>query len=167
MDERLKKPVGMGRRARAMDDRAVTENRSLTDDVRREDFRSLMRQEVLPRLPPIPGYHVMWATTQNARDPIMRRLQAGYEVVRAEDIPGWESLSVKTGEYAGAIGVNEMIALKCPESLYREMMTYFHHDLPNQEQERRDSMLDELRNQAAARGLKVTEGDELERTPEF
>lgn len=166
MDERLKKPVGRDHSQRAMQDRAVTENRSLSDTVRREDFRSLFRQEVLPNLPPIDGYHVMWASTNNPRDPIIRRLQAGYEIVRGEDVPGFESLSMKTGEYAGAIGVNEMIALKCPLELYQAMMSHFHHDLPQQEEQRRDAILDVVREQAAARGLKVTEGADLSK-PEF
>lgn len=164
-DERLKRPVG--RPSRAMQDRAVTEDRNLSDSVRKEDFRSLFRQEVLPTLPPIPGYHVMWASTENTRDPILRRLQAGYQIVKAEDVPGFESMSVKTGEYAGAIGVNEMIALKCPEALYQEMMRHFHHDLPHQEEERRDAILDVVRDQAASRGLKVMEGEDAERGPQF
>jgi hypothetical protein len=166
MDERLKKPTGREHSQRAMDDRAVTENRNLSDTVRREDFRSLFRQEVLPNLPPIDGYHVMWASTNNPRDPIIRRLQAGYQIVTAEDVPGFESLSTKTGEYAGAIGINEMIALKCPDDLYRAMMKHFHHDLPREEEQRRDAILDVVREQAAARGLKVLEGEAVAE-PEF
>ena len=164
-DERLKRPVG--RPSRAMEDRAVTEDRNLSDSVRKEDFRSLFRQEVLPKLPPIPGYHVMWASTENTRDPILRRLQAGYEIVKAEDVPGFESMSIKTGEYAGAIAVNEMIALKCPEALYQEMMRHFHHDLPQEEERRRDAILDVVRDQAASRGLKVMEGEDAECGPQF
>jgi hypothetical protein len=93
-------------------------------------------------------------------------LQAGYQIVTAEDVPGFESLSTKTGEYAGAIGVNEMIALKCPDDLYRAMMKHFHHDLPREEEQRRDAILDVVREQAAARGLKVLEGEAVAE-PEF
>ena len=57
-DERLKKMVDPARRSRAMDDRAVTENRELSDDDRIQMFRDSFYQSALPDLPEIPGYHV-------------------------------------------------------------------------------------------------------------
>lgn len=152
-----------------MEDRDVTENRLHTDSIRHEEaFAGLMSNSVLPNLPDDPNWHYMWATTTNSRAPVQRYLQSGYQVVRAEDVPGFEYLSQKTGEYAGAIGVNEMIALRCPKDRYRAIMKHFHHDLPKAEQERRDSMLDAVKEQAAERGLRVTEGDQLlEGDPDF
>ena len=99
MDDRLKKEQGVARRARAMDDRQVTENRAVTDDERLEMFRMQMHNDALPDLPPIPGYHVCWLTTTNPRDPIQRRTQLGYEPVRPEDAPGLEFATQKTGEW--------------------------------------------------------------------
>jgi len=159
-DERIKRPVG--RPPRAMQDRAVTEDRNLSDSVRKEEFGARFRQGVLPPLPDIPGYHVMWASTTNSRDTIMGRLQEGYEIIKAEDVPGFESMSVKTGEYAGAVAVNEMIALKLPEDRYQAMMRYYHHQLPREEDERRDAILDVVRDNAAKHGLKVAEGEDAE-----
>ena len=42
----------------------------------------------------------------------------------------------KTGEYAGCIAVNEMIAAKLPESLYQRYMKEAHHDAPLREEDK-------------------------------
>jgi hypothetical protein len=118
-DERLKKELGVGRQSREMEDRQVTENREVTEDDRLEMFRAQLFNDALPDLPDMPGYHVCWLTTTNPRDPIHRRIQLGYEPIKASDVPGMEFASVKTGEYAGLIGVNEMLAFKLPETLYQ------------------------------------------------
>ena len=67
---------------------------------------------VLPDLPEIPGFHTFWATTTNSRDTVQNRLRMGYTFLRSSDFPGWDAASIKTGEYAGVIGQNEMIAMK-------------------------------------------------------
>ena len=135
-DERLKKSPDTARRSRAMDDRAVTENRELSDDDRVEMFRNAFYQSALPDLPEIPGYHVCWLTTTNPRDSVQGRMRLGYEPVKPEEVPGWEYATLKTGEYAGCIGVNEMIAAKLPNRLYKRVMREAHHDAPLREEER-------------------------------
>lgn len=90
MDDRLKKELGVARRSRGMDDRQVTEDRGISDDDRLEMFRAQLFNDALPDLPEIPGYHVCWLTTTNPRDPIHRRIQLGYEPVKAEEVPGME-----------------------------------------------------------------------------
>jgi len=135
-DERLKKTSDPARRSRAMDDRSVTESRELSDDDRVEMFRNAFYQSALPDLPEIPGYHVCWLTTTNPRDSVQGRMRLGYEIVKPEEVPGWEYATLKTGEYSGCIGVNEMIAAKLPNRLYQRVMREAHHDAPLREEER-------------------------------
>lgn len=126
---------GESRVKRAMTDRKVTEDRELTDNERVDLLRRSFFQSSLPDLPKIPGYHVFWATTTNPRDPIHGRLRLGYEFIKPHEIPGFETLSLKTGEYAGCIGVNEMVAMKLPLHLFEAYMRENHHDSPMREQE--------------------------------
>ena len=120
-DSRLKKAPDfdvVGRRdTRGQENREVTENRDVSEDDRLEMFRNQLFNDALPDLPEIPGYHLCWLTTTNPRDPIHRRMQLGYEPVKPEEVPGMEYASMKTGEWVGFIGVNEMLAFKLPERL--------------------------------------------------
>lgn len=157
-DERLKKSAD-ARDSRAATDRPVAENRAISDDERVEMFRQQFFQSALPDLPPIPGWHMCWLTTTNPRDSIHVRMRLGYEPVKPEDIPGWEHVSVKTGEYAGFIGVNEMLAFKLPMSLYEKYMREAHHDAPNREEEKLTDTADFMAQQARATGSQIVEGD--------
>ena len=158
-DERLKKELGVGRQSREMEDRQVTENREVTDDDRLEMFRAQLFNDALPDLPNIPGYHMCWLTTTNPRDPIHRRIQLGYEPIKASEVPGMEFASVKTGEWAGMIGVNEMIAFKLPETLYQRFMQEAHHDAPLREENKLAETAEIMRQQAAGSGSTLFEGD--------
>jgi hypothetical protein len=163
-DERLKKYDDPARRNRAMEDRRVTEDREITDDDRLEMFRQSFFQHALPDLPKIPGYHVCWLTTQNPRDSIAARIRLGYEPVKPEDVPGWEYATVKTGEYAGCIGVNEMLAFKLPQSLYLKYMSEAHHNAPAQEEERladTSKFIEEARKAGVSKVPRLYEGDGL------
>ena len=113
-DERFRKSAGEGRESRAMRDRAVTENREISDEERVEMFRQQFFQSSLPDLPKIPGWHTCWLTTTNPRDSIQMRIRLGYQPVKPEDVPGWEYATLKTGDWVGFIGVNEMLAFKLP-----------------------------------------------------
>ena len=64
------------------------------------------------------------------------RMRLGYEPIKPEDIPGWEYVTLKTGDWEGFIGVNEMLAFKLPMSLYESYMKEAHHDAPNREEEK-------------------------------
>ena len=160
-DERLKKELGVGRQSREMEDRKVVENREVTDDDRLEMFRAQLFNDALPDLPEMPGYHMCWLTTTNPRDPIHRRIQLGYEPIKASDVPGMEFASVKTGEWAGLIGVNEMIAFKLPESLYQRFMQEAHHDAPLREENKLAETAEIMRQQAEGSGSTLFEGDGL------
>ena len=158
-DDRLKKTVDTGRRSRAMEDRSVTESRELSDDDRVQMFRDAFYQSALPDLPEIPGYHVCWLTTTNPRDPIQGRFRLGYEPVKPEEVPGWEYASIKTGEYAGLIGVNEMVAAKLPDRLYYRLMREAHHDAPLREEERITSDMDSMNERARGSKSRMIEED--------
>ena len=161
-DERLKKELGAGRQSREVEDRKVSENRSVTDDDRLEMFRAQLFNDALPDLPDMPGYHVCWLTTTNPRDPIHRRIQLGYEPIKAAEVPGMEFASVKTGEWSGLIGVNEMIAFKLPTSLYQRFMQEAHHDAPLREENKLAETAEIMRQQAEGSGSTLFEGDGLQ-----
>lgn len=144
---------------RASDDRPVTENRTVTEDERVAMFVSQFQQAALPDLPPIPGWHMCWLTTSNPRDSIPMRMRLGYEPVKPSDIPGWEFTTVKTGEYAGFIGINEMLAFKLPQPLFERFMMEAHHDAPLREDEKLTATVDFLKQQANTAGSDIIEGD--------
>lgn len=175
-DDRLKKDfdvVGQRdarrTRDRAATNREVTEDRQLTEDDRLEMFRQQLFNDALPDLPHLPGYHMCWLTTTNPRDTIYRRIQLGYEPVKPEEVPGMEHASVKTGEYAGMIAVNEMLAFKLPMSLYRKFMQEAHHDAPLREEDKLAEVAEMLRAQAERDGASTTiyEGDGLQELREY
>jgi hypothetical protein len=98
-------------------------------------LRRTFFQSALPDIPKIEGYHVCWLTTTNPRDPVHGRMRLGYTIIQANEIPGFEHLGMKTGDYPGAIGVNEMIAAKLPLHLYEAFMREVHFDAPLREEE--------------------------------
>jgi hypothetical protein len=161
-DERLKKELGAGRQSREVEDRKVSENRNVTDDDRLEMFRAQLFNDALPDLPDMPGYHVCWLTTTNPRDPIHRRIQLGYEPIKADEVPGMEFASIKTGEWSGLIGVNEMIAFKLPMGLYQKFMQEAHHDAPLREENKLAETAEIMRQQAEGSGSTLFEGDGLQ-----
>jgi len=159
VDERLKKEVGASRRSRESEDRAVTQRRDISDDDRVSMFRQQLFNDALPDIPEIPGYHVCWLTTTNPRDNVHRRMQLGYEPVKADEVPGIEYATIKTGEWAGMVGVNEMLAFKLPLDLYNKYMKEAHHDAPMREEASLTAQADALKEQAAKIGSTVIEGD--------
>jgi hypothetical protein len=167
MDDRLKKELGVSRRSRGMDDRHVTEDRVITDDERLEMFRMQLYNDALPNIPEIPGYHVCWLTTSNPSDTIQQRFRLGYELIRGEDVPGMELVTQKTGEYAGCIAVNEMIAAKLPNSLYQRFMKEAHYDAPLREEEKLAETAELMREQAERSGGRLLEGDGMSEMREY
>jgi hypothetical protein len=158
-DERLKKSAGDIRNSRTMTDRAVTQNREVTEDERVEMFRQQFFQSSLPDLPKLPGWHACWLTTTNPRDSIHMRIRLGYEPIKPEDVPGWEYATLKTGDWAGLIGVNEMLAFKLPMSLYQKYMKEAHHDAPLREEEKLTDTAEFLEQQARVSKSRIDMGD--------
>lgn len=159
VDERLKKELSASRRSRESQDRAVSENREVSESDRLEMFRQQLFNDALPDLPQIPGYHVCWLTTTNPRDSIHRRMQLGYEPIKGHEIPGMEYATLKTGEWAGMVGINEMIAFKLPLSLYYKFMKEAHHDAPLREEASLTARADALKEQAERDNSRISEGD--------
>jgi hypothetical protein len=116
--------------------------RQVTNDERmsRADFVAKFRNEMysnaLPSLPPIEGYHVCWVSTTNVYDTPAHRESIGYSRVKPEDMPGMEHITVAQGNFAGCIGLNEMIAMKVPMDLWNDYMTVSHHEGPYGEEEK-------------------------------
>lgn len=167
-DSRLVKSRGESRTERSRGERVIMGDRELTDSERLQAFRMNLFNSQLPDLPAIPGYHVCWLTTNNRQDPIHGRMRVGYELIKADDLPGFESISVKTGDWAGFIMVNEMIAAKLSMTLYQAFMKEVHHTQPHQEASKLVQTTLEMQEQLSKRGLKPSVGQgtlELTRDP--
>jgi hypothetical protein len=144
---------------RELDERETTEDRELSDDDRFEMFAAQHFQSVLPDLPHMPGYHVMWLTTTNARDSIPNRVRMGYQLLRTENVPGWDGVFTTVGDIGGVLGVNEMVAARIPLNLYNRYMRFNHHTQPLSEEEKLQGMTDRLKDEASKVGSVVAEGD--------
>jgi hypothetical protein len=167
MDDRLKKELGVSRQSREAVDRTVTENREISEDERLEMFRMNLYNDALPSIPDIPGYHVCWLTTTNKNDTIQMRMRLGYELIRGDDVPGMDLVTQKTGEYAGCVAVNEMLAAKLPLSLYYRYMQEAHHDAPLREEDKLAETAEIMREQAERSGGRLYEGDGMSEMREF
>jgi hypothetical protein len=105
----------------------------MTDAERLALFRRKNYQSLLPDLPEMPGFHVCWLTTQTqGGDTIQVRLTQGYSLIKQDELPGFETFRVDSGDYAGCIQVREMLAAKIPEGLYRGYMRIEHHERPQE-----------------------------------
>lgn len=137
-DSRLRKEDGAnarGSRESADNYRETTDGTSTSTTERRLNFRDEWTANALPNPPALPGYHLCWLSTTNNADPIHKRIRMGYEPVRAEEVPGFEHYKMKSGEYEGVVSCNEMVLFKLPIDIHEEMMSYFHHEKPMQEEE--------------------------------
>jgi hypothetical protein len=123
------------RASRESKDRDLTQDREVTDADRLDMLKRSLFQASLPDLPRIDGFHVCWLTTQNPRDPVHGRIRLGYTLLTPEEVPEFATLGQKTGDYAGHIMVNEMIAAKLPIHLYEAFMRECHFDQPLQQEE--------------------------------
>lgn len=135
-DERLHRSADPQRRSHAAEPDAghTDEGLASTPQERRRSFRDEWTQEALPRIPPIPGWHLCWLSSTNQWDPIERRMRMGYQPVKPEELPTVEHLTLKSGQWTGLIGINEMVLFKIPMALYQEIMKEFHHEQPLEEE---------------------------------
>lgn len=134
-DDRLVKTSNQSKRESRGDERQTTEDSLSTSSERRKMFREFT-QEALPTPPNTPGWHYCWLSTTNQYDPIFKRMRLGYETVKATELPEFNHLRVKSGEYEGCISINEMILFKIPQEVYQEIMEEYHHNMPLEEEER-------------------------------
>ena len=134
-DERIAKRVGNDpvRGNRLTLDRSNTENRENTDAVRKAERRAMLRdvQTLLPNIPDIDGYHTVWLTTTNSKDPLEARFRQGYTLIKRAELPDFCLDSQKMGEATSdRIMVNEMVAAKIPYDLWHDDMIELHHTIP-------------------------------------
>jgi hypothetical protein len=155
---------GADRRSRDLELRGGVEDRGLDGD---EDekfalFAQTLFNDVLPDIPPIPGFHVCWLSTTHQADSIPRRLRLGYTPIKPEEIPGFEHATLKSGEYTGFIGVNEMVAFKIPMSLYLRFMEEVHHTEPARQVQAIAAQIDSQKASAERDGGRVEEDEGME-----
>lgn len=160
-DSRLKRSSEGSRVDRHSLSRKVKKNREFSDSKRLDMFRRQFFQSALPDLPKITGYHVCWLTTTNPRDSIHARMRLGYQPIRPSEVPGYDTIKITSGEHAGCIGVNEMVAFKLPIHLYKMYMREVHHDAPLSEEKKLRAAVDlaneSLEQQGLARKTRVVE----------
>lgn len=137
-DDRLKKSAAApvrGDRVEADASRTQLDGTSTSMEERRRMIRSEWSQDVLPTPPQDPGWHYCWLSTTNSADPIYKRMQKGYEPVKAVDVPGFAQYCATQGEFEGCVACNEMLLFRIPEELYQEYMLVMHYERPMEEEE--------------------------------
>jgi len=96
-ESRLKKSLNAGgRNDRASEDasRAAPETKFVSSQERRKMWSDEWNQSALPKVPEMPGWHLIWLSTTNAYDTIDKRVRLGYIPVKADENCPW--MSTKT-----------------------------------------------------------------------
>lgn len=163
MDERIKRSADPGRASRGQEARTASEDRVLTDAERRRALRDEFQFEALPKVPPIPGFHLCWLSTTNQGDPIHKRMRLGYTPVTVDEVQGFDHMRLKSGQFEGAVSINEMILFKVPVERYQDLMVMAHHDMPLEEEGRIQEQVNKMAGQrdSSNRPLVTVEGDGL------
>ena len=158
MDSRLKKSLSAGgRETRASEDaeRKPPEEKFMSAQERRKAWSDEWTQSALPKTPEIPGWHLCWLSTTNSYDSIDKRMRLGYVPVKADELTGFDTYRVKSGENSGFIACNEMVLYKIPMDLYQDVMLQMHHEKPLEE-------ADKIRVQAEnLQGMRDSSGKSL------
>ena len=105
-----------------------------------DEFERMLQDEfsqtALPSPPMLPGYHLVWLTTTSQYDNIGKRQRLGYTPVRQSELPGFDPSNGQTLEgYDSLVHCNEMVLFKIPEQKYQQIMGFFHHKKPMEEEE--------------------------------
>ena len=86
--------------------------------------------------PPPEGFRHRWIRSEFAgsddRKNISGRLNNGYDLVRADEYPGWNTTVIEEGKYAGVIGVGGLLLARVPEELAISRETYFENETRGQ-----------------------------------
>tara|TARA_R100000995_G_scaffold22638_1_gene9746 strand:- start:89 stop:481 length:393 start_codon:yes stop_codon:yes gene_type:complete len=76
-----------------------------------------------------PGYKHRWLRAEvrghDDKANMSKRIREGFEPVRAEDYPEFDSPTVDDGKHAGTIGVGGLVLAKVPEETVEERTDYF------------------------------------------
>lgn len=155
--KRIRKDTA-GREERAMNDRAITQRRQLTDEDRVELLRRANFQSSLPNLPRIPGYHVCWVSTTHPSDTPQGREQLGYTYITRDEVPEFTYTDQKSSDFPGVVSWREMIGMKIELHRYQMFMEELHHNEPARSEEKifnEALQAGEVAAQAAKRGGKM------------
>jgi len=161
-DDRLRASDGDDddlRDTRAQQD-AAEPGRETEDDAWLDE---LSQETLLPMLPPIPGFRTIWLSTSHESDTIQARMRVGYTMITKDDLkeaaPEWAPRTVVEGPFAGGIQCREMIAFKFPEDRWKKVMQRLHHEMPNAEEGRIRSNVEQEADKLRAKGSRVYLGD--------
>ena len=95
-----------------------------------------------PKAPP--GFKYRWIResilNQEDRSNMSKRIREGWEPVRAEDHPEFESPMIDEGKHAGVIGVGGLVLAKMPKETVLERRAYYAR-LANEQMEAVDNNL--------------------------
>jgi hypothetical protein len=113
------------------------ETSGLTSD---DDFEKFMEAEfmqtALPNPPALKGQHLVWLTTTSQYDSIQKRQRMGYSPVRQSEMPGFDASNGQSlAGYDGHVTCNEMVLFKVDEKRYQQIMGFYHHKKPLEEEE--------------------------------
>lgn len=173
-DERIAKRADNGseRADRATSDRSSTQNREVSDSVRAQERRGLLRDTntLLPAAPEVPGFHSMWATTTNNKDTPETRMRQGYSYITRAEAPNFQFITMKASESPDdRITVSEMVAMKIPLEMWKSDVLDLHYDFPK---EQLMNLKNKVKQMTDGRGKKIaytgrTEGFEDGQTDGF
>ena len=105
-----------------------------------DDFEKFMEAEftqtALPSPPALQGFHLVWLTTASQYDSVQKRQRLGYTPVRQSEMPGFDASNGQSlAGYDGHVTCNEMVLFKIPLSRYQQIMAFYHHKKPLEEEE--------------------------------
>lgn len=148
-------------------DRGSQEDAARTSDpgqLSADEFQKFLETESLgtrlPRPPVIPGWHTCWLTTTSQYDTIQNRMRFGYQLVRQSELPGFDpSNGQNLVGHEGTVTCNEMVLGKIREERYQQMMAYFHHQKPLEDETGLASRINQASKDSSGRQLVTTDGD--------
>ena len=116
----------------SIDAQASTENRtSRSAETRAKDTaRKPWRPPSMLETPPAPeGYSYRWIRAeivgQEDRKNVTARLREGFDLVRAEELDGFEIPTLDDGRHAGVVSVGGLLLAKIPDETRLERNAYF------------------------------------------
>ena len=79
--------------------------------------------------PPPPGFKHRWVRTESGgiddRVNVAAKLREGYELVRADEYPDFDSGVQEDGKHAGVISVGGLVLARIPEETAKERQEYY------------------------------------------
>lgn len=87
--------------------------------------------------PPEPdGYHYRWLRTEmmgkDDKGNMSKRFREGYELVRPEEVEGFDLPAITEGAYAGVVGIGGLVLGKIPSETVDERNDYYQHQTRDQ-----------------------------------